>query len=87
MSVWIEKCDFMEGKTVSDTTIYRGYLCVTDIPKDHVTLQKGETIAFRWVDEREFREIFYSDQYVDGLRERLHGFVEHDFQKETHQSG
>lgn len=68
---------------VSDTTIYRGYLCVTDIPKDHVTLQKGETIAFRWVDKQEFREIFYSDQYVDGLRERLHEFVEDDFQEDS----
>ena len=60
---------------VSDTTIYRGYLCVTDIPKDSVKLQKGETIAFRWVNKQEFREIFYSDQYVSGLRERLHKFA------------
>lgn len=67
---------------VTDTTIYRGYLCVTDIPKNDVKLQKGETIAFRWVDEQEFREVFYSDQFVDGLRERLSEFVEHDFQKE-----
>lgn len=67
---------------VSDESIYRGYLCVTDIPKDHVRLQKGETIAFRWVDKQEFREVFYSDQYTNGLRERLREFVEHDFQKE-----
>lgn len=67
---------------VSDTAIFRGYLCVTDIPKDCVKLQKGETIAFRWVNKQEFREIFYSDQYVSGLRERLHEFAEHDFQKE-----
>lgn len=67
---------------VSDKVIYRGYLCVTDVPKDHVKLQKGETIAFRWVNKQEFREIFYSDQYVDGLRKRLREFVEHDFQKE-----
>lgn len=67
---------------VTDTTIYRGYLCVTDIPKEDVQLQKGETVAFRWVNEQEFKEVFYSDQFVDGLRERLSEFVEHDFQKE-----
>lgn len=25
------------------------YLCITDCPKDSVTLQEGETIAYRWV--------------------------------------
>lgn len=67
---------------VTNTTIYRGYLCVTDMPKEDVQLQEGETIAFRWVNKEEFREIFYSDRYVSGLRERLHEFVENDFQKE-----
>lgn len=64
------------GKTVSETTIYHDYLCVTDIPKDKIKLQKGETIAFRWVNEQKFREIFYSDQYADSRRERLRLFVE-----------
>lgn len=64
---------------VSDTSIYQGYLCVTDIPKDSIKLQKGENIAFRWVSKQEFRNILQSDQYVDGLRERLREFVEHDF--------
>lgn len=70
--------------TVSDTSIYHGYLYVTDIPKQNIKLQKGETMDFRWVNKQEFREIFNSDQYVDGLRERLHEFVENDFQKEAH---
>ncbi len=67
---------------VSDTTLYHGYLCVTDISKDKIKLQKGETIDFRWVNKQEFREVFYSSQFVDGLRERLREFVENDFQKE-----
>ena len=61
---------------VSETTIYWGYLCVTDIPKEKVRLQEGETIAFKWVHEREFKEIFYSNQYVNTVRERLKDFVE-----------
>ena len=67
---------------VTDTTIYCGYLCMTGVSKVDIKLQKGETIAYQWVSKKEFREIFYSDQYVDGLRERLHEFVEHDFQKD-----
>ncbi len=63
---------------VSDSTIYQGYLYVTDIPKESIKLQKGETIAFRWVNPQEFQEIFYSAQFVDGLRERLREFVEHN---------
>lgn len=64
---------------VTATTIYRGYLCVTAIPKEEIQLQEGETVAFRWVNEQKFREVFYSDQFVDGLRERLREFVERDF--------
>ena len=60
---------------VTDTTIYCGFLCVTDTAKDKITLQEGETIAFRWVTPQEFRQIFTSDQFVDGLRERLREFV------------
>ena len=56
---------------VTYTAIYRGYLCITDISKEDVQLRKGETIAFRWVDMQEFREVFYSDQFVDKQRERL----------------
>ncbi len=69
----INACDQLKNLyyVVKDRTIYHGYLYVTDIPKDEVQLQKGETIAFRWVDQQEFKKIFYSDQYVDGLRERL----------------
>lgn len=63
---------------VTDTTIYWGYLCETSIPKDQVKLQRGETIAFRWVSRRQFLEIFYSERFVDKLRERLTDYVERD---------
>lgn len=60
---------------VTETTIYQGYLCVTDIPKDQIRLQKGETMACRWVDRQEFLEIFYSDRFVDQLRKRLIPYI------------
>ena len=33
--------------------IYAEYLCVTDCAKDSVTLQEGETVAYRWVSREE----------------------------------
>ena len=37
------------GRVISGSTIYAEFLCVTDWPKDHITLQAGETSAWRWV--------------------------------------
>ena len=38
-------------------TIYTEFLCETDWDKTAVTLQDGETVAFRWVTEEEFRAL------------------------------
>lgn len=39
------------GKVISDerNVIYFEYLCITDCDKNSVTLQKGETIAYKWL--------------------------------------
>ena len=41
------------GRVISHDTIYVEFLCVTDWPKDKITLQEGETSAFRWVTKDE----------------------------------
>ncbi len=38
-------------------TIYTEFLCETDWDKTAVTLQDGETVAFRWVRKEEFRTL------------------------------
>ena len=60
-------------------TIYRGYLCKTNIDKDSIILQQGETIDYKWVSQRAFADIFSSDEFIDTLRERLSGFVKNNF--------
>ncbi len=50
--------------------IYAGYLCVTDCPKDAVTLQEGETVDFKWITPDEFMDFLNSDGYIPSLRER-----------------
>ena len=40
------------GETVDeeDATRYLSFLCLVDCDKDMVTLQEGETVAYRWID-------------------------------------
>lgn len=43
------------GRVVSNETrsIYVEFLCVTNWDKDNITLQEGETIAYKWVSREE----------------------------------
>ena len=41
------------GRVRSHDTIYCEFLCVTNCRKDSITLQEGETIAYRWVSRDE----------------------------------
>lgn len=63
-------------RTMNEETIYHGYICRTNVPKDSIVLQEGETIAYRWVDWEEFMRVFESEQFPDILRERMRPFVE-----------
>lgn len=47
------------GTVVSyeNKTIYCDFLCVTDCDKDSVTLQQGETIAYKWVSADEIKAL------------------------------
>ena len=39
----------------SHKTYYVDYLCITDVDKNSVVLQEGETIAYKWVTAKELR--------------------------------
>ena len=56
---------------VAETAIYLGYLCVTDVPKDAITLQEGETMAFRWVSREALREILAGPDCISNSRGQL----------------
>ncbi len=60
---------------VAGECIYQGYLCVTDMDKDKIVLQDGETIAYKWVTKEEFLEIYHSDKYLNHLKKNLYNFV------------
>lgn len=60
---------------VSGECIYQGYLCITDMDKDEIVLQEGETIAYKWVSKEEFLEVFHSEKYLNHLKRNLYEFV------------
>lgn len=63
------------GRYVSRDTIYQQYLCVTDCDKAAVTLQEGETIAFRWVTEAAFADFVNSDAMIEVQRVRYEPYL------------
>ena len=47
------------------------FLCETDWPKDRVTLQEGETVAYRWVS----REELIAMRKEELVTKRMQGFL------------
>lgn len=58
------------GRYVSGETIYFNFLCITDCDKASVSLQEGETIAYKWINENEFIEFVNSDEMIPSQKER-----------------
>lgn len=60
----IVSCDLQElGRLVHDghRSLYVEYLCITDWDKNDVSLQKGETIDYKWVDKNVLLEMGEND--------------------------
>lgn len=53
-----------------------GFTCMTDCAKDSIVLQKGETIAYRWVNRQELLDFLETDQCVSSQRERWKPYME-----------
>lgn len=66
-------------KSFTQDTIYKGYLCRTNVAKNSIKLQQGETINYKWVNKSCFLKIFESEEFVTSLKDRLRKFVGNDF--------
>ena len=55
--------------------IHYGYLCITDIPKDEIRLQKNETIQYRWLSKQDFLDFVNTENFVPVCRERLKDYL------------
>ena len=59
------------GRVRSGNTHYVEFLCVMDWPKDGVTLQEGETVAYRWVSRTELLSLRGGEL----VTKRMQGFL------------
>ena len=63
------------NRYIEGDTIYEGFLCVTDWPKDCIQLQAGETVDYRWLTRREFVRFFDSNDCIQRFKDRLGAYV------------
>lgn len=56
--------------------IYVSYFCEVDCDKASITLQEGETCAFRWITLEEVHEFFDSDLCIPTQRLRLKDYFD-----------
>lgn len=70
-------CDTFEeiSQYTSHDTIYCNFLCITDCDKTSISLQKGETISYKWVSEKDFIAFVNSNEMIDIQRERYYDFL------------
>ena len=70
--------DFTEvGRTVTDEghCIFYSFACTVDCDKDAITLQEGETEAYRWMNEQEFIAFVNSGKMVSSQKRRLKPYL------------
>lgn len=64
-----------KGIDVSRQFILYCYIAETTCDKSAVVLQTGETMAYKWVDEREFLSFLKSDEGIPGQCERISNYL------------
>lgn len=63
------------GQTVQGKCIFENFYTRTDCDKSSITLQKNETIGYKWVSEKEFIEFINSEKIIKNQRERYKSFL------------
>ena len=64
------------GEYRSKGTLWYSFLAVTDCKKDKITLQEGETVAYKWLNEQEFIEFVNSPEIIEGQKKRCLGYFQ-----------
>ncbi len=59
------------GKNYSRHGIFYNYLAVTDCNKNAITLQAGETISYKWLNEKAFIDFIHSDAVIPFQKEHF----------------
>jgi 8-oxo-dGTP diphosphatase len=71
-----DKLTFLFAKSNLTETLYFCYICLTDCDKRSVTLQEGETIAYRWLAEEDFFSFIQTEAFASGPFARWQPYLE-----------
>ena len=52
------------GCYISQDTIFYSFLCITDCDKSSILLQEGETISYKWMNEKNFIAFVNSEEII-----------------------
>ena len=63
------------GRYISSDTIYYQFLRITDCDKTGVSLQEGETVAYRWIPEKEYILFVNSSDMIPNQKVRYADFL------------
>jgi len=63
------------NKQILHPTIVYSYLSVVDCDKASVKLQEGETIAYKWLNQKDFMTFMNSDESIPMKRDRLGSYL------------
>ena len=64
------------ARVVSDNVIYYSFLGETTCDKTTITLQKGETVSYRWVNEQMFMQFVRSDRMIPTQKEHYRPYLQ-----------
>lgn len=56
-------------------SIHCGFVCTVECDKDNIILQKGETIAYSWINVENVIDFVMKDNYVDCQRARIMPYI------------
>lgn len=54
--------------------LFYSFLCVVDCGKDSIILQEGETINYKWINEKELIDFINSNQMMDRQKRRYFAY-------------
>lgn len=63
------------GHFTSRHAIFFNFLCVTDCDKSSIKLQEGETVAYKWISEKDFIAFVNSDDMITSQRIRYSDYL------------
>lgn len=64
------------GVSNGSRSIFHSYICKTNCKKDSIVLQKGETIAYKWVCKDEFLKYTVSENCIPPQIKRFKSYIE-----------